>query len=112
MVTFGGAYAVLPYVAQAAVEASFDGGTLTTKPFRFVGSHLYVNCNTEFGELEIEVLDNDEKTYPDFKSFIRGVDEIKTLVQFSDRNLSSLVNRSIRLRFTIRNAQLFSFAIQ
>jgi hypothetical protein len=39
-----------------------------------------VNCNTEFGELEIEVLDNDGKTYPDFKSFIRGVDEIKTLV--------------------------------
>ena len=95
-----------------AVEASFDGGTLTTKPFRFEGSQLYVNCNTEFGELEIEVCDTDGRPIRNFKTTLKGADDTYIPIEFSNQSLSTLGTQLVRLKFTIRNAQLFSFGIQ
>jgi hypothetical protein len=41
----------------ASMDAGQDGGSLTTRPVRFTGRHMYVNAKVNQGELLIAVLD-------------------------------------------------------
>ena len=95
-----------------AVEASFDGGTLTTKPFRFNGSALYVNCTTSFGKLGIRVLDQNGSPIDEFQTTVEGIDGVRCPVRFSDKSISQLRAHPIRIEFALNNAQLYSFCIQ
>ena len=95
-----------------AAEASFDGGTLTTKPLRFHGSTLYVNCNTSFGALGIRVLNQNGNPIDTYQATVEGTDSIRCPVHFPDRSIAQLGTDPIQIEFTLRNAQLYSFCIQ
>src|SRR5207245_5366819 len=41
----------------ASMDAGDDEGTLTTRPVRFQGKHLFVNADVAKGELRVELLD-------------------------------------------------------
>jgi hypothetical protein len=41
----------------ASMDAQAAGGTLTTRPVRFSGRHLFVNVDNPSGELRVEILD-------------------------------------------------------
>jgi len=94
-----------------AVEASFDGGTLTTKPLRFEGSTLYVNCNTSFGKLAVRLLDPDGNPMDGYQATIEGIDRVEHAVQF-ERPLGLLRAKAVRVEFTLSNAQLYSFFVE
>jgi len=94
-----------------AVEASFDGGTLTTKLLEFDGSELFINCNAAFGELRITILDAAGKPIPDYQATVEGVDSVGHPVAF-DRSLKDLGNRPLQSEFSLYNAQLYSFFVQ
>ena len=94
-----------------AVEASFDGGTLTTRPLRLDGSKFNVNCNTSFGKLGVRILGRDGNPIEGYQATIKGIDLAEHPVRFS-RPLSELGKQAIRIEFTLSNAQLYSFFIQ
>lgn len=94
-----------------AVEASFDGGSLTTKPLRFDGAAFKVNCNTSFGALGIRILDEGSHPIEGYETTIEGVDAVEHPVNFG-QPISELSTQPIRIEFTLSNAQLYSFSIQ
>lgn len=94
-----------------AVEASFDGGTLITKPLQLEGSTFNVNCNTSFGKLGIRLLDRNGDPVDGYQTTIEGVDQIEHLAQF-DEPLSQLRSQAIKIEFTLYNAQLYSFSVE
>src|SRR6185503_2142000 len=44
-----------------ALEASFDGGEILTKPMNFKGTALHLNAQSEFGAIQVELLDGNDK---------------------------------------------------
>jgi hypothetical protein len=94
-----------------AVEASFDGGTLTTKPLKFDGSTFKVNCNAAFGKLGVRLLDSSGKAIEGYQTNIEGVDSVDNEVEF-DKPLSALRSKTVQVEFSLTNTQLYSFAVQ
>jgi hypothetical protein len=99
----------------ASLDASYDGGRVTTKAFRTHGRQLRVNAKADCGRLRVEVLDVTGRALPGFGRDecppIRadGVDEP---VGWKDRDsLDSLKDRPIRLRFHLENVRLYSYRI-
>jgi hypothetical protein len=94
-----------------AVEASFDGGTLITKPLHFDGSTLSVNCNTAFGKLGIRLLDRNGDPLEGYQATVEGVDLVEHAVQF-DKPLGPLRSQGVKIEFSLYNAQLYSFSVK
>ncbi len=100
----------------ASMDAGQEEGVLTTRPIVFAeGSHLFVNANTAKGELYAEVLAEDGKVIKGFSS-----DQCKPLSADSTcmmirwkgwKKLSALQGRPIRLRFHLKNGELYAFWI-
>ena len=96
-----------------AVHAENDG-QLLTKPFRFSGKELAVNFVTaNRGQLRIELQDADGQPLDGYRlrdcQPLRG-DSIEQPVAWKNgSDVSKLAGRTIRLRFHLQNADLFSF---
>ncbi len=83
--------------------ASMDGtGTLTTRPVKFKGDHLFVNLN---GELHVEMLD-DKGVVLSASPVVSG-DSTKQRIELPD--LSKFVGKPVRFRFHLTHGQLFAF---
>jgi hypothetical protein len=99
----------------ASLNASYDGGTVTTKPFRFSGKQLSVNAKADFGRLRVEVLDERAKPLAGFASEQCSpiqVDSLNHTVSWKQHaDLSTLRDRVIRLRFLLENVRLYSYRI-
>ncbi len=96
----------------ASIHAGFQQGEMVTKPLTFIGDTLFVNYETSAaGHLKVEVLDASGKPLPGFR-----LDQMKEALRGNERmqavswqgNLSSLAGRSIRLRFVLREGDLYS----
>ncbi|MFP6667439.1 MAG: hypothetical protein VB876_09000, partial [Pirellulales bacterium] len=87
-------------------------GTIVTKPFKLCGDKLQVNVAG--GEFQVEVLNKNGDPLPGFSAKestkYKDVDELR-LVPTWKNNLSTLKDRTIRLRFQLRNSKLYSFQI-
>lgn len=99
-----------------SLDADQQTGTLLTKPFRFTGNSLRVNCDASRGEVTVEVLDAQSRTLP---SFTRAnceaikTDAVNQTVRWHGTpDLSKLVGTPIRLRVTIRNARLYALQFE
>jgi hypothetical protein len=101
----------------ASVNAPFTGGTLMTKPLIFSGRHLVLNYSTSsIGDLRVEILDEAGKPLPGFSvddcDEIIG-DEISRVVAWkSSTDLAALAARPVRLRFVMKDADLYSLQFQ
>jgi hypothetical protein len=107
--------AVLRRDGFASMDAGASGGTLTTRPVRFRGKHLFVNLSAPDGELRVEVLDRAGRV---LEPFTREAcppvvgDRTMTRVRWARADdLSLAVGADVRLRFTLVRGQLFSFWI-
>ncbi|HRE83229.1 MAG TPA: hypothetical protein PLN52_19450 [Opitutaceae bacterium] len=103
----------------ASIHAGYPGGEFTTKPFTFTGSSLVLNYSTSAsGSIRLEIQDAAGHPLPGFsleESPLIFGDKIAEAVEWkhpqgrTDRApLRSLVGKSIRLRFVMRDADLFS----
>jgi hypothetical protein len=99
----------------ASLDASYDGGRVTTKPFRTHGRQLHVNAKTDFGRLRAEVLDGAGKPVPGFtrdECQLVQADRVDQPVRWKgDASLAKLKDRPIRLRFHLENVRLYSYRI-
>ncbi|HRN55192.1 MAG TPA: hypothetical protein PLL71_02000 [Agriterribacter sp.] len=97
-----------------SVHAGMKEGSITTKLIKFEGKELEINYSTSAaGSVKIEVLDADDKPIPGFSKEdadeIIG-NEIKRIVYWkNDQPLYTLSGKPIRLKFYLKDADLFSF---
>ena len=97
----------------ASMDAGGAEGTLTTRPVRFKGQHLFVNADAKGGTLTVEVLDEQGQV---IKPFSRGnclpVSADKTLQPIRWKNghdLSKLAGKPVKFRFHLNKARLYAF---
>ncbi len=97
-----------------SVSASAKVGELLTKPFVFEGSKLVLNFSTSaMGDIYVEITDEHGNPLPGFAmedcAPVFG-DTIDRVVYWeSGSDVSSLSGRPVRLKFVMKDADLFSF---
>jgi hypothetical protein len=87
-------------------------GTLTTRPVRFSGAHLFVNADVRGGELRAEVLDEQGRALPSFTADASSVvsdDRARAAITWRGADLASVANRPVRFRFAMTRGRLYSF---
>lgn len=99
-----------------SLRASLKGGEVTTKPLTFRGNTLFVNFSTSAaGSIKIEIQDESGKPIPNFtiadSPEIYG-DKIQHPVKFKSPNLAKLAAKPIRLRFQLKDADLYAFGFK
>jgi hypothetical protein len=96
-----------------SVHGSYQGGELLTKPLRFTGSRLVINYATSAaGSVRVEITDAQGTALVGHTSEdceeIYG-DQIQRVVAWkSGSDVSALTGRPVRLRFLLRDADLYS----
>jgi hypothetical protein len=97
----------------ASVNAPWAGGEMLTKPLVFSGQQLEINYRTgAAGSVRVEVQDVDGLALPGYGlddcTQIIG-DEISRIVTWTDgADVAALAGREVRLRWVLRDADLFS----
>lgn len=114
-------YHVLRYSLRtdgfASVNAPYAGGELVTKPLVFSGTKLVLSYETSAGGgIQVEVQDDTGKPLPGFtldqSPLIIG-DEISREVRWkSGAGVATLAGRPVRLRFAMKDADLYSLQFQ
>jgi hypothetical protein len=97
----------------ASMEAGASEGTLTTRPVRFSGRHMFVNACAARGGLRVEILsDGGRPIAPFTKRACVPIAADATLAAVNwdgAADLSSLAGRPVRFRFHLREGALYSF---
>ena len=98
-----------------SVRAGEDEGLLTTWPLRFQGGDLQVNVDAARGSLRVEALTQFGKPIAGFEreacQVIEGNGTGRKVQWASGRSLEEL-DQPVRLRFILKNADLYSFQIR
>ena len=89
-----------------SLGASFDGGTILTKPMTLAGTALHLNADADFGTITMEILNNDGEAIA--KSAPISQDSLDITVTWEDGGLSGTEN-PVALRFHLQNARLYAF---
>lgn len=97
-----------------SINAGWKGGQLLTKPLRFEGDRLELNFATSAaGSIRVEIQDADGNAVEGFAladceevfgDSVDGVVPWKT-----DADLGALSGQTVRLRFELKDADLYSF---
>lgn len=98
----------------ASVSAPHAGGSLLTKPFKVSGATLQLNYSTSAaGGIRVEIQDAAGAPVPGFSlnecPEIIGDEIERTVVWPHGPGLAALAGRTVRLRFVLHDADLFSF---
>ena len=98
----------------SSLHASYDGGETTTKPITFEGSQLDLNIATSAaGSIWVELIDASGAAIPGFAmddcDEILGDQIARTVTWKGSADLSKWSGQPIRLRFRMKDADLFSF---
>ncbi len=118
----GNASALRRYVLRldgfVSVNAPMDGGEIITKSLVFQGSKLVLNFSTSAaGDIKVEIRDENDKPIPGYTleecSEIFG-DTVNRTVHWKNKgtNVASLQGKKIKLRFVIRDGDLYSLKFQ
>jgi hypothetical protein len=98
-----------------SVQPSPDekSGTLTTRPFLFLGNRLQINADARKGSLRVEVLDANGKPIDGFSAAdcqpFSG-DQLRHVIRWRDQQeCKQIQGRPIRLRFYLERSKLYSF---
>lgn len=83
---------------------------MLTKLFKLYGDKLFVNVDAPQGELRVEAIDSHGRVAAQSQP-LQG-DLLGTLVNWTRGDLAHLKGQSVRLRFTSRKAQLYSYWVE
>ncbi len=97
-----------------SVNAGYIGGEFTTRPFLFKGDQLDINYSTSaVGSIKVEIQQENGQPIPGFSlsdSNEMFADVIDGTVHWSrGSDLSRLEGKPVRLRFVLKDADLYSF---
>jgi hypothetical protein len=106
--------AILRRDGFASMDAdSKDEGTLTTRPVRFSGKHLFVNLDAPDGDVRVEVLDEKGVVMEPFSLAncvaTKGDKTLEEVRWKGTADLKSVAGKTVQFRFHVRNGRLFSF---
>jgi len=99
-------------LTNASRPSSGDPGSVTTKPVVFEGNSLHVNAVVrDGGSLRVEVLDTQTgQPIPGFTSRVIRGDQYDEKVRWDGRaDLSNVSGKPVKLRFSLVNADLYSY---
>ena len=96
----------------ASVNAGYDGGEMLTRPLTFAGSKLLLNVSTSAaGGVRVEIQDEAGTPVPGFALVecheVIGND-IERAVSWSGGDLGALAGKPVRLRFVMKDADLYA----
>ena len=96
-----------------STHADHAGGEFTTRPLTFTGGNLLLNYSTSAaGSVQVEIQDEQGKPFPGFslaESDVLFGDELDAAVRWkSGKDFSALIGKPIRLRFVLKDADLFA----
>jgi hypothetical protein len=98
----------------ASINGRYGGGEVVTRPLVFDGSRLRINFSTSaVGSVRVEIQDDAGKPVDGYSLAdmppLYG-DRLDHLIAWQDRtDLAALAGRPIRLRFELKDADVFSF---
>ena len=97
-----------------SARAPLSGGEIVTKPLTFDGSQLEINFSTSAaGSVRVELQDVEGKPIPEFALSdcrLQFGDELdRTISWNSEADVSKLSGKPVRLRFELKDADLYSF---
>jgi hypothetical protein len=99
----------------ASLNADYTGGSVTTSLFLTRGKELHVNVKADVGQLQAEVLDEQNFTIPGFtRDDCNPVqaDSCDGTVRWKENpTLGKLQGRPIRLKFYLQNVRFYSYRI-
>lgn len=109
--------ATLPLDRLVGLEASSVAGQVVTKAFKLEGEVLEVNVDAGNGQIGVEVLDKSGQPIPGFGPVelrhYRNADELRLRPRWATHeDLRALKGQTIRLRFHLLRARLFSFQLR
>lgn len=96
-----------------SINAGWKGGELITRPVKFSGNRLGLNFATSAaGDIRVEIQSADGKPMPGFAldgcAEVFG-DELDRTVEWENgSDVSSLAGKSVRLRFVLKDADLYA----
>ena len=97
----------------ASLGASFDGGSFVTTPWEIDGDRLLLNAKSDYGEIRVEVLDLEDRTLPGYsldECIPVAGDGTELQVRWKEHpDLAGATGRTVRLRFQLKNARLYSY---
>jgi hypothetical protein len=97
----------------ASVDGDEAGGSLTTRPVRFSGAHLFVNASVDEGALRIEALDEQGEAIEPFtyQNCMPICDDgtLQPVRWQGASDLSGLAGRAVQFRFHLKQGSLFAF---
>lgn len=99
--------AVLRRDGFISLDAGDEPGTLLTKPFVIDGTALHINVDAKSGSVAVTVLDGDGQRVA-VSELVTG-DQPRAALRWKSGDLDNVQGKTLRLRFTLRNAQLYSF---
>ena len=105
--------AVLRRDGFASMGAGEDGGTLTTRPLRFKGKHLFVNVTAPEGELRVEILDERGAVIAPFTRAncapVAADSVLQPITWEGAKDLATLAGKTVRFRFHLTRGRLYAF---
>ncbi|OGS15779.1 MAG: hypothetical protein A2234_04475, partial [Elusimicrobia bacterium RIFOXYA2_FULL_58_8] len=97
----------------ASMDAGAEPGTLTTRPVRFNGKHLFVNLDAPEGELRVAVLDAEGRPIAPFDREhcrpVRGNSTRQAVTWDGAKDLSAVAGKPVRFRFHLTRSSLYAF---
>lgn len=103
--------ATLPLNRFVSLHADERTGTVTTKAFRLAGKKLQLNASA-IGMIAVDVLDAGSRPIVGYTAEYEGVDGLRLEPRWTQHDdLSQLRGKMIRLRFRLKNADLYAFQI-
>jgi hypothetical protein len=99
----------------ASLDATYEGGRVTTALFMTQGKQLHVNAKADAGQLRVEVLDEQGFPVPGFTrddSQPMRADSCDFVMRWKENDsLTKLQGRPIRLRFHLENTRFYSYRL-
>jgi hypothetical protein len=105
--------AILRLDGFASMEASFDGGTLITRPYVMAGDILSLNLKSDYGRVMVELIDIDNEPVRGFSGedcVPIQADGVDVRVKWGNgRSLEELESQPVKIKFSLFNARLYSY---
>lgn len=93
-------------------NAPYRGGEVLTKPITIDGDEMHMNFATSaLGGIIVSVCDEDGNALEGYTSYTMFGDTVDRPVEF-EKPLSALKGKTVRLKFYMKDAQLYSFVFE